>query len=336
MQKVSLRRAVPFYGLSLGLHLIGLVLLVIAAQAAPKFWGLGLLAYTLGLRHAFDADHISAIDNTVRRLLNQGTSAYGVGWYFSMGHSTVVFLMIIAVRASWGWAKARLTIFGTIGGQIGTWVSGMFLIIIAISSFMILGKLWRLKAHAQSDQNQVELGALLDSRGFLTRFLAPLFRWIRHDWQMYFIGFVFGLGFDTATEIAVIALSAVTTSASTVTSFGIFALPILFAAGMNLMDTVDSTMMLFAYSWAFDTPGKKLRYNLVMTSFSAVTALSIGAVELLQTVHWPAGMGRMIANIDMGWVGYALVLIFAIFWAISFGRWSWRSHHLSLPTRSDS
>lgn len=323
MTKVRLRKTIPFYCLTLGLHLLGLGLLLVAAQTAPKFWGLGILAYTLGLRHAFDADHISAIDNTVRRLLNQGESAYGVGWYFSIGHSTVVFLMILAVRVSLGWARTKLTVLNTIGGKVGTVVSGIFLLIIALSSFIILSKLIRLQRSVHQE-NQPEIEKLLLSRGALSRVLAPLFKWIRHDWQMYFIGFMFGLGFDTATEITVIALSAATTSQTAATTCGILALPILFASGMNLMDTVDSTMMLCAYSWAFDTPGKKMRYNIVMTSISAVTAFVIGSFELLQMVHFPSRFGHWLASIDLGWLGYGLVGFFATFWLVAYAYWLWQ------------
>ncbi|MCL3986565.1 HoxN/HupN/NixA family nickel/cobalt transporter [Limosilactobacillus fermentum] len=335
MKKMRLRKTIPFYGLTLVLHLLGIGLLLVAAQSAPKFVGLGVLAYTLGLRHAFDADHISAIDNTVRRLLNQNESAYGVGWYFSIGHSTVVFLMILAVRVSLGWVREKLTMLNAIGGQIGTVVSGVFLLIIALSSFVILGKLLRMRRQSQAATDQPELENLLMSRGVLARILAPLFKWIRHDWQMYFIGFVFGLGFDTATEITVIALSAVTASQTTATACGIFALPILFASGMNLMDTVDSTMMLCAYSWAFDTPGKKMRYNIVMTSISAVTALGIGSFELLQMVHIPSGFGRWIASVDLGWLGYALVGFFAAFWLVAYVHWAWRARRLKFVGHLD-
>lgn len=335
MSKVRLRKTIPFYSLTLGLHLLGIGLLLVAAQEAPKFFGLGVLAYTLGLRHAFDADHISAIDNTVRRLLNQHESAYGVGWYFSIGHSTVVFLMILAVRVSLGWARRKLSVLNAIGGQIGTIISGVFLLIIAVSSFVILGKLIRMRRLSKKTQNQPELENLLLSRGLLARILAPLFRWIRHDWQMYFIGFVFGLGFDTATEITVIALSAVTASQTTATACGIFALPILFASGMNLMDTVDATMMLCAYSWAFDTPGKKMRYNIIMTSISAVTALGIGSFELLQLVHLPAGLDRLVATVDLNWLGYGLVGFFAAFWLVAYLHWAWRSRRLKLAGHSN-
>ncbi len=243
--------------------------------------------------------------------------------------------MILAVRVSLGWARRKLSVLNAIGGQIGTIISGVFLLIIAVSSFVILGKLIRMRRLSKKTQNQPELENLLLSRGLLARILAPLFRWIRHDWQMYFIGFVFGLGFDTATEITVIALSAVTASQTTATACGIFALPILFASGMNLMDTVDATMMLCAYSWAFDTPGKKMRYNIIMTSISAVTALGIGSFELLQLVHLPAGLDRLVATVDLNWLGYGLVGFFAAFWLVAYIHWAWRSRRLKLAGHSN-
>ncbi|MFD1126500.1 HoxN/HupN/NixA family nickel/cobalt transporter [Lentilactobacillus raoultii] len=323
MKQVRFTKILPFYTLTLVIHGLGLLLLVMAGLSSPKFWGLGVLAYTLGLRHAFDADHISAIDNTVRRLLNQAKPAYGVGWYFSIGHSTVVFLMIVAVRYSLGWAKNELVTLNTIGGKVGTWVSGTFLLLISLSSFLILGTLIRRQRLSRKKLSQSQMDTLLLSRGPLSRLLMPLFKWIRHDWQMYFIGFIFGLGFDTASEIAMIALSAVTVSQNTIV-YGLFALPILFAAGMNLMDTIDSTMMLYAYSWAFDTPEKKLSYNIVMTSISATTAFGIGVFELLQVVRLPHPIEKWVATIDLGWLGYGLVAFFAIFWLIAYLYWNRR------------
>ncbi|MFT8493391.1 MAG: HoxN/HupN/NixA family nickel/cobalt transporter, partial [Liquorilactobacillus satsumensis] len=309
----------------LGLHLLGIMLLFTAAAQHSSFWGLGLLAYSLGLRHAFDADHIAAIDNTVRKLVHQDKQSYGVGFYFSLGHSTVVFLMAILVSISVKWAKIRLPFLEAVGGRIGSLVSGSFLILIAVFNFLLLISLYRsLKAMKAGAVNEDQLNKILMARGFLARILKPFFKCINHSWQMYPIGFLFGLGFDTATEIALIALSA-STAQSGVPTIGIIALPILFAAGMNLMDTTDSVMMSGAYTWAFDTPVRKAYYNLTVTTISVIAAFLIGAIELIQVItsmaHTQGRIWSWIQNIDFSWLGYGLVIAFLVTWGIAYVIW---------------
>ncbi|MBZ2405014.1 HoxN/HupN/NixA family nickel/cobalt transporter [Liquorilactobacillus hordei] len=315
----------PYYLASLGIHLIGIALLFMAAAKHPSFWGLGLLAYSLGLRHAFDADHIAAIDNTVRKLIQQDKKSYGVGFYFSLGHSTVVFLMAILVSISVKWAKLKLPFLEIVGGRIGSLVSGSFLIAIAAFNFLVLISLYRsLKSMKDGSVDEDILNDILMSRGFLTRILKPFFKCINRSWQMYPVGFLFGLGFDTATEIALIALSA-STAQSGIPTLGIIALPVLFAAGMNLMDTTDSVMMSGAYTWAFDTPVRKAYYNLTVTTISVIAAFLIGAIELIQVAtsmaHAQGGIWTWIQNIDFGWLGYGLVLTFLAMWLIAYGIW---------------
>ncbi|QYH52379.1 HoxN/HupN/NixA family nickel/cobalt transporter [Liquorilactobacillus hordei] len=315
----------PYYLASLGLHLIGITLLFMAAAKHPSFWGLGLLAYSLGLRHAFDADHIAAIDNTVRKLIQQDKKSYGVGFYFSLGHSTVVFLMAILVSISVKWAKLKLPFLEIVGGRIGSLVSGSFLIAIAAFNFLVLISLYRsLKSMKDGSVDEDILNNILMSRGFLARILKPFFKCINRSWQMYPVGFLFGLGFDTATEIALIALSA-STAQSGIPTLGIIALPVLFAAGMNLMDTTDSVMMSGAYTWAFDTPVRKAYYNLTVTTISVIAAFLIGAIELIQVAtsmaHAQGGIWTWIQNIDFGWLGYGLVLMFLAMWLIAYGIW---------------
>ncbi|MFT9457685.1 MAG: HoxN/HupN/NixA family nickel/cobalt transporter [Liquorilactobacillus hordei] len=315
----------PYYLASLGLHLIGITLLFMAAAKHPSFWGLGLLAYSLGLRHAFDADHIAAIDNTVRKLIQQDKKSYGVGFYFSLGHSTVVFLMAILVSISIKWAKLKLPFLEIVGGRIGSLVSGSFLIAIAAFNFLVLISLYRsLKSMKDGSVDEDILNDILMSRGFLARILKPFFKCINRSWQMYPVGFLFGLGFDTATEIALIALSA-STAQSGIPTLGIIALPVLFAAGMNLMDTTDSVMMSGAYTWAFDTPVRKAYYNLTVTTISVIAAFLIGAIELIQVAtsiaHAQGGIWTWIQNIDFGWLGYGLVLMFLAMWLIAYGIW---------------
>lgn len=315
----------PYYLASLGLHLIGITLLFMAAAKHPSFWGLGLLAYSLGLRHAFDADHIAAIDNTVRKLIQQDKKSYGVGFYFSLGHSTVVFLMAILVSISVKWAKLKLPFLEIVGGRIGSLVSGSFLIAIAAFNFLVLISLYSsLKSMKEGSVDEDILNDILMSRGFLARILKPFFKCINRSWQMYPVGFLFGLGFDTATEIALIALSA-STAQSGIPTLGIIALPVLFAAGMNLMDTTDSVMMSGAYTWAFDTPVRKAYYNLTVTTISVIAAFLIGAIELIQVAtsmaHAQGGIWTWIQNIDFGWLGYGLVLMFLAMWLIAYGIW---------------
>lgn len=325
MKKKIICGSSPYYSASLGLHLLGIILLFIVAAHHSSFWGLGLLAYSLGLRHAFDADHIAAIDNTVRKLVHQNKQSYGVGFYFSLGHSTVVFLMAIFVSITVKWAKIKLPFLEAIGGKVGSVVSGSFLILIAVFNLLILISLYRsLKTMKESAFNEEQFNKILMARGFLSRILQPFFKCINHSWQMYPIGFLFGLGFDTATEIALIALSA-STAQSGVHTIGIIALPILFASGMNLMDTTDSVMMSGAYTWAFDTPVRKAYYNLTVTIISVLAAFLIGSIELIQVItsmaHTQGIIWSWIQKIDFSWLGYGLVIAFLVIWSTAYVIW---------------
>lgn len=325
MKKKIIYGSSPYYSASLGLHLLGIILLFIVAAQHSSFWGLGLLAYSLGLRHAFDADHIAAIDNTVRKLVHQNKQSYGVGFYFSLGHSTVVFLMAIFVSITVKWAKIKLPFLEAIGGKVGSVVSGSFLILIAVFNLLILISLYRsLKTMKETALNEEQFNKILMARGFLSRILQPFFKCINHSWQMYPIGFLFGLGFDTATEIALIALSA-STAQSGVHTIGIIALPILFASGMNLMDTTDSVMMSGAYTWAFDTPVRKAYYNLTVTIISVLAAFLIGSIELIQVItsmaHTQGRIWSWIQKIDFSWLGYGLVIAFLVIWSIAYVIW---------------
>lgn len=325
MKKKIIYGSSPYYSASLGLHLLGIILLFIVAAQHSSFWGLGLLVYSLGLRHAFDADHIAAIDNTVRKLVHQNKQSYGVGFYFSLGHSTVVFLMAIFVSITVKWAKIKLPFLEAIGGKVGSVVSGSFLILIAVFNLLILISLYRsLKTMKENAFNEEQFNKILMARGFLSRILQPFFKCINHSWQMYPIGFLFGLGFDTATEIALIALSA-STAQSGVHTIGIIALPILFASGMNLMDTTDSVMMSGAYTWAFDTPVRKAYYNLTVTIISVLAAFLIGSIELIQVItsmaHTQGRIWSWIQKIDFSWLGYGLVIAFLVIWSIAYVIW---------------
>lgn len=309
----------------IALHVIGIVGLITAARGDAAFWSLGLLAYTFGLRHAFDVDHIAAIDNTVRKLIQQKRNPLGVGFYFSLGHSSVVFLMVLTIALSMKWIQDAMPQMQEIGGIIGTTVSGAFLIIIGIINLVILIQLFQaFRKVRQGGFLEEQLEALLDSRGFFARLLKPMFRFISRSWHVYPLGFLFGLGFDTATEIGLLAISA-SAAKTSVSVFGIISLPLLFAAGMSLMDTADGMFMTKAYRWAFTTPLRKLYYNVTVTTVSVIAALVIGMVELIQVLtdklNLQAPFFTWINELDFGDLGYLLVVLFVLAWLISITVW---------------
>ncbi|WP_079909474.1 HoxN/HupN/NixA family nickel/cobalt transporter [Paenibacillus sp. 32352] len=314
-----------YYLVILALHVIGIAGLMTAARSDAAFWSLGLLAYAFGLRHAFDVDHIAAIDNTVRKLIQQKRNPLGVGFYFSLGHSSVVFLMVLIIALSMKWAQDAMPQMQEIGGLIGTTVSGAFLVIIGLINLMILLNLLRVfRTLRQGRFLEEQLEALLDSRGFFSRLLKPMFRFISRSWHVYPLGFLFGLGFDTATEIGLLAISAGAAKTS-VPVFGIIALPLLFAAGMSLMDTADGMFMTKAYRWAFTTPVRKLYYNVTVTTVSVIAALIIGMVELIQVLtdkfNLQGPFFAWIGELDFGDLGYLLVGLFILAWLISVTVW---------------
>ena len=307
------------------LHILGLIALLSAAPTHPVLLGMGFLAYTLGLRHAFDVDHIAAIDNTVRKLIQQGQDSLGVGFYFSLGHSTVVCLMAVAAGVIAEWAQRALPHLEAVGGVIGAVISGTFLIVIGLINLMIWIEIFVMFRRMRGgDQDAEALERLLVSRGLVARLAAPLFRFVSRSWQIYPIGFLFGLGFDTASEIALLALSA-GAAASALPIAGIVALPLLFTAGMSVMDTTDGVFMTTAYQWAFTTPLRKAYYNLTITGLSVVAALLIGLIELTQVLahelQLNTGLWRWFQDVDLGTLGYLLVGLFVLTWALSYGAW---------------
>lgn len=320
------RRGWLGYGTAvLGLHVLGLLALLPTARTHPALLGVGFLAYTLGLRHAFDTDHIAAIDNTVRKLVHEEQSAVGVGFYFSLGHSTVVFLMVLATALITRWTQHALPHLYAIGGTVGTTVSGGFLILIGVLNLFIWLDIYLIfQKMRRGDGDPGALEAVLLSRGLMARIVGPLFRLINRSWQIYPVGFLFGLGFDTASEVALLALAA-GTAASAVPIWGTLALPVLFAAGMSLMDTADGVFMTTAYRWAFATPLRKIYYNLTVTGLSVVAALLIGIIELTQvlthSLGLTAGFWGRVQMLDFGWIGYLLVGLFVLTWFFSYGAW---------------
>ncbi|TAN34771.1 HoxN/HupN/NixA family nickel/cobalt transporter [bacterium] len=313
-----------FFGGVGALHVAGWGLLLVYGAQHPSLLALGGLAYTFGLRHAFDADHISAIDNTTRKLLQSGRKPVGVGFFFSLGHSTVVFLIAVALGLA---AKSIVQgVVGdngqlrSIGGAVGTLVSGGFLVLIGILNLVILLDIIRVYRNMhRGEYDRESLENELVAGGIMTRIFGRIFRLIDHSWQMYPIGFLFGLGFDTASEVALLAISA-GAAAQGIPFTVVIALPLIFAAGMSLMDTTDGAFMSKAYSWAFASPIRKVFYNLTVTSLSVFVALFVGVVELvqilIQILKLHGGLFDAIANFDfIGKAGYVIVAAFVIAWA---------------------
>ena len=307
------------------LHLLGwggLILLV--GPRYPALAGAGILAYTLGLRHAFDADHIAAIDNTTRKLLQQGQKPMGVGFFFSLGHSSVVFIMALALGFAAQFVSQNIGAFKSIGGVVGTAVSGGFLYVIGLINLVALIGIIQVFRKMRRGQYDAQMEDDLLSGGVIFPFVRPLFRFISRSWQMYPIGLMFGLGFDTATEVAFLALAG-GFAAKGLPIWAILPLPILFAAGMSLMDTADGAFMARAYHWAFSNPIRKVFYNLTITGLSVGVALFIGTVELLQVVagqlHWSGGLWSLITTFDLNKIGYGVVTIFVVVWAVALLYW---------------
>lgn len=293
-------------------------------------FGLGFVALTLGMRHAFDADHISAIDNTTRKLINEGQRPLSVGFFFSLGHSTIVFLL--AVLLNFGIKSLDAAVnndssqLHRITGIIGTSVSGTFLYIIAILNLIILVSILKVfKGMREGRYNDAELEEHLNKRGFMNRFLGPLARRIDTPWKMYPIGVLFGLGFDTATEVALLVISG-TAVVGGLPFYAVLSLPILFAAGMSTFDTADGCFMNFAYDWAFAKPVRKVYYNIAITGLSVVVALCIGTIEILglleQEFNLPStGFWGFMANFNINTAGFVIVGAFIVTWAIALLWW---------------
>jgi high-affinity nickel-transport protein len=311
------------------LHVLGWGLFLWYSRSNPALAGLGTLAYTFGLRHAFDADHIAAIDNTTRKFLQEGKRSLGVGFFFSLGHSTIVFALAAGLAVAAHAVDSGIPAFQDYGSSIGASVSGTFLWIIGILNLLVLLDILRIFRDMRSgsyDRERLEQ-RLLD-RGFMNRFfLGRLARRIRASWQMYPLGLLFGLGFDTATEVGLLALAA-GVATHHVPVFAVLSLPLLFAAGMSLMDTADGAFMSQAYGWAFSNPVRKVYYNITVTSLSVAVALLIGTIELLQVaatkLSLESGFWAFLGELDFSRLGYGIVGLFVLTWAVSYGVWRLR------------
>ena len=296
----------------------------IAFAERPALLATAFLAYTFGLRHAFDPDHIAAIDNVVRKLMQEGRTPYSVGFFFSLGHSTIVVLASVAIAATATLMQSRLEAIHVIGGVVGTAISAAFLMAIGLANLLILRGIWSAFSRARRGERVLdeEMDTLLAGRGLLARIFRPMFRLVSHSWHMYPIGVLFGLGFDTATEIGLLGISA--TQAAQGLSFStILVFPALFTAGMSLMDTADSVIMTGAYGWAFVNPIRKLWYNLTITAASVVVALFIGGIEALGLIGDKLGLDGGFwgavgdLNGNLGNFGFAVVGLFVASWIVS-------------------
>jgi high-affinity nickel-transport protein len=311
------------------LHLLGWGLFLYYARHNPALAGLGSLAYTFGLRHAFDADHIAAIDNTTRKLLQDGKRSMGVGFFFSLGHSTIVFSLAAGLAVAAKTVNAKIPGFHDVGGYVGASVSGTFLLLIGLLNLVVLldvvGVFRQMKRGVYNEQ---KLEEALQKQGLMSRFfLRRIGDRVDSSWKMYPLGILFGLGFDTATEVGLLAIAA-GVATHNVPFLAIISLPIVFAAGMSLMDTLDGAFMSHAYGWAFSNPIRKVYYNITVTSLSVAVALLIGMIELLQVTaakfSLSGGFWAYLANLNFGNIGYLVVGLFVATWAFSLLLWKAR------------
>ncbi len=313
------RRLIVIYTFLIGFNVLVWALLLAASSKYHVLLGLAVIAYGFGLRHAVDPDHIAAIDNVTRKLMQEGKRPVGVGFFFSLGHSTVVFGLSIAVAVSAAFVKKNLPSLRSAGVVIGTAVSGVFLVLIAIINLIVLidiYKTWRKVARGGTYDDQT-LDDYLNNRGLLARLFKPLLRVVGASWNMYPIGFLFGLGFDTASEVGILGIAA-TTGASGMPVYLILLLPLLFVAGMSLADTTDGVAMLGAYGWAYVRPVRKLYYNMNITLISVLVALVIGGIEclqvLIQETGAKGGAWDALGNLNISNMGFVIVAVFILSW----------------------
>lgn len=316
--------------------IIGIYVVLAAANIAAWLWalaafrhyplllGTAFLAYSFGLRHAVDADHIAAIDNVTRKLMHEGSRPVSVGLFFSLGHSTIVILASLVIAGTALAFKGQVDAMKSVGGLIGTLVSALFLLAIALMNIVILANVHRTFRRVKAGEPYVDedLNLLLAGRGLLSRIFRPLFRLIRRSWQMYPLGVLFGLGFDTATEVGLLGIAAAG-AAKGMSIWSILVFPALFTAGMTLIDTTDSILMLGAYGWAFVKPIRKLYYNMTITFVSVVVALLVGGIEALGLIADEFGLqgpfwrdvGAL--NDNFGMIGYVIIGVFVLSWIVA-------------------
>jgi nickel/cobalt transporter (NiCoT) family protein len=329
-------RIVAIYAILIIANLAAWIWALVAFVHQPVLIGTAVLAYSLGLRHAIDADHIAAIDNVTRKLMQEGKRPVSVGFFFALGHSTVVVLASLAVALTANALSDKLVSYRQIGGIIGTSASALFLFVIAIANLVVLRGVYRAFRVAERGDHvtEDEIDALLAQRGWLARMFRPLFRFVSHSWQLFPIGLLFALGFETASEISLFGLAAQASNA--VSSWSILIFPALFAAGMTLVDTTDGVLMLGAYGWAYRNPMRKLFYNLTITSVSVLVALVVGGIETLGLIagqfQLHGAFWNAIADLNgnFGALGYGIVGLFVVSWGVSFLVYRFKGYDLNL------
>jgi high-affinity nickel-transport protein len=317
-------KVIGLYTILIAANIVAWAWAIVAFRHHPVLLGTALLAYSFGLRHAVDADHIAAIDNVTRKLMQEGKRPVSVGFFFSLGHSTIVILASVAIAATATAFKSKIDGLHNVGGVIGTMVSALFLLVIAAMNVVILVGVYRTFRRVKSGAPYVDddLNTLLAGRGLFARLFRPMFGLIRRSWHMYPLGFLFGLGFDTATEVGLLGISAAQASQG-MSVWSILVFPALFTAGMSLIDTTDSILMLGAYGWAFVKPIRKLYYNMTITLVSVIVAVLVGGIEALGLIQdqlnltgrfWD-GIGSL--NDNFGTIGYLIIGVFVVSWIIS-------------------
>jgi high-affinity nickel-transport protein len=330
------RRMAAMFGFIAFLHIAGAILMWKATTGNYELadgtlfgWGTAVLAYTLGMRHAFDADHISAIDNTTRKLMSEGQRPLAVGFFFSLGHSSVVaglaILLNFGIKAVGSQLKDEDSALHHYTGLIGLTVSGTFLMIIAILNLVILVSIVGVFLKMRKGlYNEEELEKHLNSRGLLMRFFGPIARRIDKSWKMYPLGILFGLGFDTATEIGLLVLAGSSVIAG-LPWWAVISLPLFFAGGMSLLDTIDGSFMNFAYGWAFSKPVRKVYYNIIITGLSVAVALFVGGLEICQVIAQQLNLSGFFWDYALAFnlnsAGHFIVGAFVVVWSIALLLW---------------
>jgi high-affinity nickel-transport protein len=321
----SLKQRITFLFSALGIaSLLIFVAFFLISKHFPFLISLGLLAYVFGLRHAVDADHIAAIDNTTRKLINDGKKPLLVGFFFSMGHSTIVFLLTLGLVFAADMVKKWLPHLQTIGGILGTMVSAGFLFLIALFNLVILRDIYQVFIEMRgvkiTPQKVKEMEDLLLKRGLMSKVLGKAYEAVRHEWQMYPIGVLFGLGFDTASEVALLGMAAFAAGKG-MPVLAVLILPLLFAAGMVFVDTLDGVLMQYAYSWAFLNPIRKVYYNLTVTAVSVLVAFGVGSIEWLQVIgtefNLKGAFWQSVENLDFETLGFFIIGLLLASWILS-------------------
>lgn len=317
------RKVIGIYALLIAFNLIAWVLAFLGFSVQyPALLGVALLAYTFGLRHSVDADHISAIDNVTRKLMQENKRPVAVGFFFSLGHSTIVVALTVAIAIAATFVGSAIPALKNAGGLIGTSVSAAFLYLIAIINLLVLWEIFQAfrKVKRGEEYNDQTIDEFLNQRGLMGRFFRPLLRLVDKSWKMYPVGVLFGLGFDTATEVGLLGIAAAQAGKG-LPIFYILIFPLLFTAGMCLLDTTDGILMLGAYGWAFLKPIRKLYYNLNITLISVLVALVVGTIEVFSIIamefNLSGGLWDHLSNLDFGVLGTIIIGIFIVSWLAS-------------------